>query len=381
VSRPAIRALGTHTRYRCRHSGACCSSGWSIPVEVPVHQTIAAALAAGSLAATVTRSLVARADLPGDYASVLATRADGACVFFNATERRCTIHSALGPHAKPASCRAFPRVIVDDPRGTSVSLSHYCPSAADLLFDDDAPIALVETNDALGEAGAIEGLDARTALPPLLRDGVLVDWDAFTTWERFEMAVLEDAPSAEDALERLWAGYLFLCDWAPHMGALDARARALLDDPFTPGAERSRGSPRALTDGSLAAIVCSAIPSHLRPALPALDPRAGRRWDALVARVWPTFSRPLRRYLAARAVACWSLYQGQGLATLLVYLEAALAVVRWQAVERVSQSNAVLDGHGLREAIRQADLLLVHLAIPEDLAQALDLAADVYRRG
>ena len=52
----------------------------------------------------------------------------------NATAKRCIVHRDLGEPHLPTTCRHFPRVAVQDRRGTFVSLSHFCPTAASMLF-------------------------------------------------------------------------------------------------------------------------------------------------------------------------------------------------------------------------------------------------------
>jgi hypothetical protein len=70
----------------------------------------------------------------------------------------------------PSACRHFPRVVVIDPRGTFVTLSHLCPTAARMLIDGGP--AVVVTSGAVIDTHAVgvwEGLDARGELPPLVR--------------------------------------------------------------------------------------------------------------------------------------------------------------------------------------------------------------------
>lgn len=389
-----VRALALHTHYRCRHSGVCCSAGWDIPVEVGVHRTIASGLAAGSLSHSpvVAEPLPFRDGLPADYASVLATHADGTCVFLDRDTHRCRVHATLGAGAKPISCRAFPLISVRDPRGLQVSLSHYCPSAADSLFGPDAGLDGADPSgddpanemvcvDAAATFGAdeeaLEGLDARAALPPLLRDDMLLDWDTLTTWEQFAMGAFNSSAWPEVALARLSDGYRALCAWTPRRGPLAHHARALVEGPLPvePAPARSRDVD---TDrqSELVAAVRGAIPAPLRPAAPAAGLLSDRTRAALVAPAWSACSRALRRYLAARSVACWPLHQGRGLGTLLRYLDAVLAVVRWQAVEQSTPGGPALDRRHIREAIRRADLLLVHLTMPDALALALDRDAE-----
>ncbi len=63
-------------------------------------------------------------------------------------------------------------------------------------------LRIVEDPPAFPAEWPWEGLDARDALPPLLRPGVLMDWPSLERWERFAVSVLaEEGRSPEDALE------------------------------------------------------------------------------------------------------------------------------------------------------------------------------------
>src|SRR5437762_14372552 len=96
-----------------------------------------------------------------DTPALLAV-SSGACVFFDRTSPRCRIQHALGHDALPLACRQFPRVAVHDPRGVSITLSHYCPTSAAMLDTID-PVQIVSGAPAFPAAGAYEGLDAREA--------------------------------------------------------------------------------------------------------------------------------------------------------------------------------------------------------------------------
>ena len=85
---------------------------------------------------------------------------------------------------------------------------------------------------------------------------------------------------------------------------------------------------------------------------------------------WPEFSRPLRYYVAAKAFASWTAYQGRGVATIVRGIEAALALVRVEAARQCRDAGAPLDADRLKEAIRAADFLLNHLATGDALAEA-----------
>jgi hypothetical protein len=90
-----------------------------------------------------------------------------------------------------------------------------------------------------------------------------------------------------------------------------------------------------------------------------------------VAPAWPGLGRPIRRWLAAKAFASWLVLQGEGLRTAVLGLRVALGVLRAEAGRGCAGAGRTLDALLLKEAVRRADLLLVHLADPEALARRL----------
>jgi hypothetical protein len=290
--------LSMHLPYRCRHSGVCCSSGWDIPIEQ-------------SRVAAVTRLrgnvawLTPVADAPPEVAGVVARGADGRCVFRG---EQCEIHHAYGHDALPAACQHFPRIVVLRPDGACVVLSHYCPTAADLLFTHEGPVEIVEGPAAL-PGGEPEGLDARDVLPPLLVPGVLMDWDGYRAWEAHMVRVLtEQAATPDAALDRLEADWRVLERWRPGGEPLSAAFK-----------KRARG-------------LVTNRESMVRPSPD----------DAI-----------LGRYLAARAFASWAPFSAPGAAAVVADLRRTLTLVRAQRA-RLS----------LKEAIRAADLAILHRAEP-----------------
>jgi Fe-S-cluster containining protein len=184
--------LNFHLPYACRHSGECCKAGWPIPVEPE------------------------RAPLikPGewlDLGGTLPRDANGACIFH---QDRCTVYEH-----RPLSCMHFPYVCMIDPRGVHVTLSHYCPTAAALLFEHDGPIEVVEGPSPMPLLEVPEGLDARESLPPVDNRSDkprLLSWQEFSQWERDELrtlaALVGDLPLAP-VIERYLAAKLF-ASWA-----------------------------------------------------------------------------------------------------------------------------------------------------------------------
>ena len=179
--------LNFHLAYRCRHSGACCKAGWPIPIEPE------------------RAIFLGRGDtLPQD--------ATGACVFYN---DRCTVYEH-----RPLSCVHFPYVCLIDARGVHVTLSHYCPTAASLLFDHHGQIEIVEGPPPIPAPEVPEGLDARESLPPLRSPNALMSYDEFSEWERNELKTLAAIAGGSEfapVIERFLAAKLF-ASWAAYQG-------------------------------------------------------------------------------------------------------------------------------------------------------------------
>jgi hypothetical protein len=82
----------------------------------------------------------------------------------------------------------------------------------------------------------------------------------------------------------------------------------------------------------------------------------------------------VRRWLAARAFASWLALQGEGLRTTVMGLRLALAVLTAELHRGSAGAERGVDQAVLLEALRRADLLLVHLADPAALARRLSRA-------
>lgn len=248
--------LSFQKEYACRHTGACCSAGWIEPLE------------------------------------------DGRCRHFDADPSGgCTLQRASGHGALPHACQQFPRVATLSPLGVSVTLSAFCPTAASLLLDD-GPFAI----EAVEDTRTYEGLDARAVMPPLLRPGMLMNWDAVARWEELAVATLSDHRDDVDrALAIIERASTEVCEtWTPEDGRLsDALERAFAGAGVS-GAE-----------------------------IPASAPQA--------------------RFMASHAFACWPMYDGRGIRG---------------ALEWLVQARTALDeerrSHSLAGAFRQADLRLRH---------------------
>jgi Fe-S-cluster containining protein len=360
-----VFCLSFHASYRCRHAGACCTSGWEIPVEARLHGRLAEFVRSGAIGvgAPPGGALVERTDLPDGWTAVLGIDGAGRCVFYEPPRGTCAIHRQRGEESLPTPCRVFPRDALIDQRGTFVTLSHYCPTAARLLFEHDGTVRIVAAPAVFSPAGEYEGLEARGALPPLLRPGVLTDLESYAVWEQHMVGTLTSGEPPEASLARLWAGAEAIRSWRPADGTLVDRMTVVT----ATGSNRGVADTRETDVAALDLDVRRAVPSHLE--VPAPVPDFDRVWKTFVAADWTTLRPPVGRYLSARAFASWAAYQGRGLRTVIRSVEAALAVVKMEAARVCARADRAVDAALLLEAFRAADLLLVHLASREDLAR------------
>jgi hypothetical protein len=239
---------------------------------------------------------------------VAARHADGTCTFFEEASHHCAIHDAGGHAALPVSCRMFPRVVLQDARGTFISLSHFCPTAAALLFEEPGPpVAIVEAPPALTAVGALDGLDARGVWPPLVRPDVMMDLESYGDWERLGVELLtREAVRPDESLDALASATSWITSWSP--------------GGTTPLQHLVRDAFGMLTPPSTGALEVQ--------------------------------DRAIKRWLAARLFGNWIAYQGDGLQAIVRYLRDCLATV---TTELAGDGNAL-------EAIRRSDLAIVHKA-------------------
>lgn len=331
-----VRCLSFHARYVCGRSGACCTSSWPIPIESDRLQRLRAATATGRLRPADTDAPF-RKTADGHVLGV--TR--GRCVFLDPAGvsggggTTCRIHRALGHDALPLACQQFPRVSVRDPRGVSVTLSHYCPTAARQLTSE-APLAISTAPPAFADTAAYEGLDARVSLPPRLRPDMLMDWTGWWAWEESVIALLADRTvPVRVHLARLALAVETVRVWRPgRLPLADAVGRAFADArathvaPFT--CDRTEQADRL-----------DELTSSMAESRQMEGPRESEEGVTDIV---------VRHFVAAHAFANWTAHLGAGLRTWL----------------RSVETPMVLLDAGL--SIRQADLWLRHLADPTRLA-------------
>jgi hypothetical protein len=293
---------------------------------------------------------------------VLGSDTDATCRFYEG--RLCRIHRELGPDALPVACQQFPRVVLRDGRGTFVTLSHFCPTAARLLLER-SPLEAVEAPDPLTLNGGAEGLDATSVMPPLLRPGVLTDLAGYSAWERQCLNVLgSDRWTADDCVERIAAATDRLGRWDPSMQSLEEAVIGTFADVSPPGADIGweRDARRYL-------LTASAVPPGLSAA--PLPPDFAEAWRGASA-WWPAFDRATRSYIAAHLFGNWMSYHAAGLRTVVELLRLCLAVLRVEMARRHRHRFPVAAPDDYVEAVRHADLLLVHLVDTRSLARAIE---------
>src|SRR5687768_4633117 len=362
-----VFALSIHADYRCRHSGACCTADWDVPVELNVYRSLAEAVGSGTLrvsaAAEPLDPFIVEPDVPDDAAAMLERTDRGDCVFFERGSHLCIVHRDLGEPALPSTCRHFPRVAVRDARGTFVTLSHFCPTAASMLFREDVPLQIVAGPAAFPFADYDGLVVSDDDLPPLLTPRTLMDLEGYGAWERHMVSRCAAVIGPESVLATLARDAALLRSWRPGAQTLADAVMRLPKDVVVAAPPDALGASLRLRDE-----VIAAVPDDLKPAPD--ESGLEEAYKSRVFRAWNLFDAPLDRYLAAKAFASWTAYQGRDVAAIVRGLESALALVRVEAARHCRDARRDLDADLLREAIRSADFALNHLAVGEDLADA-----------
>ena len=296
---------------------------------------------------------------------LLRTAADGACVFFDAAHGRlCRIHRSLGENGLPSACRQFPRITLRDARGTWITLSHFCPTAARLLFTP-APLHIVSAPDRISLAGAAEGLDATAALPPLLRPGMLMDQEGYSAWEQMSVELLGSRGSdAREALAAVEEASRTIREWSPGGETL----RALVTRTMA----RATGSTVAddpSTDARRHALAVASVPR----ALVRTEETAGRARRSDVALILHDFDAVIRKYLASKLFASWWAYLGLDLMGVVEAIHVHRAVLHTRIARRLEIHDA--PDEIVLQAIRDTELLMAHKSDSRRLARLIAQAA------
>ena len=289
----------------------------------------------------------------------------GDCAFFDRNAGAlCVIHRELGEDALPSACRHFPRRVLHDARGTLISLSHFCPTAASTLLNGGT-LSIVDARPPLLLMSAMEGLDARDALPPLVRPGLLCDIAGYDTWEQLGIAVFARPDGGyEQALAELTEATEGVRDWRPGVKSMSDHVTTAFRQ------ERIDCREHRLGDEGLVERVAS-LTANLTGDDVVVIPDFKEQWDRRIGRPGAWFDRGMKRYLATRLFGNWVAYQGRGLRSIVEWLRTCAAVARHFALERAMRSEQPFDEPTFVDAVRSADLLLLHVLDSGTFARTL----------
>lgn len=199
---------------------------------------------------------------------------------------------------------------------------------------------------------------------------MLMDPEGYSAWESHMVArCAEDEWSPEVVLATLARDAARVRRWKPNGQTLTQAIAALPREPADAHAPVELDESLRVHEQ-----VMAAVPDDLKPA--ANEHGLESAFQTHVRSALPAYGAPLKRYLAAKAFASWTAYQGKGIATIVRGLDAALAFVRVEASRQCRDARRGLDADLLREAIRSADFALNHLAVGEDLAKAWSAVED-----
>ena len=351
TGRVRTRCLSFHAAYRCRHAGECCRADWDIDVEPHIVEAVRSGRVRPVLSTPVAfeNAPAPPGSHPGNPEAAplqLSRTRAGECGFH--IHERCSLQEAGTEAMLPSACRHFPRVYLRDARGSLLTLSHFCPTAAALLLDD-RPVTIVDATAPLALQEPIEGLDARGALPPLVRLGLLADLSGYAAWEEAVIQTFIAAADAETALDQIDRATEQIRAWTPGAGELIALVtRAFAADPVL-----SRPTP--LSRGF-------AIAKELTGAHPLMEIPVDfdHAWRVLRDDTTESMAPVVARYLAATAFGNWVAYRGQGLRSVAAWLRAAHDVLRIQLVRHRRAARGPLDMPMLLQSIRMTDYIMVH---------------------
>jgi hypothetical protein len=329
-----VFALSLHAEYACRRTGACCTAGWTIPIEpAPLRVRFGA--------------------------DALVPDPDGACRYLDRASRLCAVHRDEGEAALPVACRQFPRITLRDDRGLFVQLSHFCVTAARTLVCGERPLAIVEAPPAFPPDVDYDGLDARGQWPPLVRRDLLFDYPAFDAWERFVVATCaRDDLEVDGVLQRIAGAAERMRAWTPDRGPLAGWVAAAARDEAVDPRVLERYAEAAGAAGYATAL-SARVAADAGDGSDLSDGHGVADADLSAAR-GALFERTARRYVAARAFGSWSAYQAHGVRTMVAEMVAAVSVLRVEAALACAAARRRLDGDRLVDAVRAADGLLVH---------------------
>jgi hypothetical protein len=353
--------------FQCCRSGACCTTGWHVPVDARTRDVLVEGVRTGRLSVTGTDRASAQAlfdthDPPAGSVGVLALCPGLECVCFEPDHgRTCAIHRQIGHDALPSTCQQFPRVALLDGRGVHVTLSHFCPTVAAMLLRRDVDdVDVVRLQDDPAGRRRYEGFDARDTLPPFLRPAVAFDLPSYAEWERRVVRHLGRFDGDPDAaLAVIACAADNLRHWTPTRGPLLDHTHRVLDGLRVDGRAKGLRDDHEVVTRLFDAVAASVPPGLVRPSCPAGFAEIDRR---LVAPVWRKLAGSVGRYLAVKTFGAPAAYMAEGLRTQVTSIVAARAVLRVEAARLANAAGRLLDERLLVNAACAADALVEHLS-------------------
>lgn len=124
---------------------SCCGAGWTVTMDRAGVQRLAAAPAPAALETLIRTGITPHPSPTSEREYAVVKSGDAACAFMT-PEGLCAIHRDLGEHHLPATCRAYPRQVLDIGKARiEIAASVSCPEAARRVLLNPHGIRFVET--------------------------------------------------------------------------------------------------------------------------------------------------------------------------------------------------------------------------------------------
>jgi hypothetical protein len=191
---------------------------------------------------------------------------------------------------------------------------------------------------------------------------MLMDFDGYAAWESCAVELLDSAGrDAGAALSALDAMTREIRGWSPGGESLrDVVTRAMRSGPEGPVTDGPEEDIRRH------ALAVASVPRGLEAT--SGDELIALRHPGLWV-VWREFDAVIRRYLAAKVFASWWPYLGLDLVAVVSAIRVHAAVLRVSLGRRLVRGEA--GARALREAIRDTELLMVHVSDSRALARLI----------
>lgn len=385
-----VYALRFQADFVCGNSGVCCGMDWPLPIEGPLLDRLRNAVETGKLTppgdVPSSQLLVTDGRIPEGAAAVFGRNERGYCAFFDEQGGRlCSIHAQAGVSLLTDTCISFPRMPVHQPLGTFVTLSHYCPTVAALLFE--AGGADVVADPAMMKGLSITGgLHAYRHPPPLARPGSFLDWEVYTLWEREAVALVGSTDYLpEEAMAGLFIAAEGIRQWpgtqvpAQHVRDAMEAVREMGHAPLRAALGRA-GDP-APVYGMFGATLESNAGKVLKSPAQIWSSMAKGKGTPMTEAIgrytrgsWEAFSPQLRRFLAAKLFANFFGYQSNGLRSCVFAVATQFATVRILAALLCVRDGAQLNRDRFTEAVRLADFMFLQRADRRGLVRGFGIA-------